>query len=65
MQNYPSPFTGATQIMFGAPFTGQMTLEAYNIIGQKVATLFSGEVLGSRIVQWDATGLPPVHMLSG
>ncbi len=41
-QNYPNPFNPSTEIKFSVEKTGQTTLEVYNIIGQKVATLFNG-----------------------
>ncbi len=40
-QNYPNPFNPETQIKFSVDATAQATLELYNTLGQKVATLFN------------------------
>lgn len=39
-QNYPNPFNPSTEIRFTVAQTRRTTLEVYNLMGQKVMTLF-------------------------
>jgi hypothetical protein len=41
-QNYPNPFNPATQIRFGLPKAEKVVIELFNIIGQKIETLYEG-----------------------
>ncbi len=41
-QNYPNPFNPATRINYSIAQKGFVTLKVYSIIGDEVATLFSG-----------------------
>lgn len=43
-QNYPNPFNPETNIKFSVEQTGRATLEIFNLLGQKVATLFDNVV---------------------
>ncbi|MBX2991734.1 MAG: T9SS type A sorting domain-containing protein [Bacteroidetes bacterium] len=58
-QNYPNPFNPSTEIKFTVEVTGRATLDVYNSIGQKVATLFDGiaEAGQFNLVRFNATGL--------
>lgn len=54
-QNYPNPFNPSTSITYSLPNTGHITLEVFNMIGQKVATLIDGiENAGSHQIQFNA-----------
>ncbi len=53
-QNYPNPFNPATLIEYEIPRDGQVKLEIYNILGQKVRRLFKGHVeKGLHRIRWD------------
>ena len=55
-QNYPNPFNPVTDIAFAVPVACDVTLEVFNVLGQKVATLLDGRFdAGEHSVTWDAT----------
>jgi hypothetical protein len=54
-QNHPNPFNPTTEIVFSLPQASVVTLEVYNIVGQRVALLDEGRYpAGEHIVTWDA-----------
>lgn len=57
-QNYPNPFNPTTRIEFALPRLSHVTLRIFNLNGQEVVTLVSGELsAGQYQVDWDASSL--------
>tara|TARA_Y100001935_G_scaffold238369_1_gene224880 strand:- start:257337 stop:259205 length:1869 start_codon:yes stop_codon:yes gene_type:complete len=58
-QNYPNPFNPTTNISFTLGNSTDVTLEVYNMLGQKVATLLQNEKLaaGSHTQAFNAANL--------
>ncbi len=54
-QNYPNPFNPTTNITYTVP-TGDVTMEIYNVLGQKVRTLVNKSLAaGTYNEVWDGT----------
>lgn len=55
-QNYPNPFNPTTTINYGVPETGEVSIEVFDLLGRKVATLINRETqqAGRYSVQFDA-----------
>lgn len=54
-QNYPNPFNPETIIEYDLPAEGEITMDVFDILGRKVAELFSGHKSpGTHSVRWDA-----------
>ncbi|MBK9099323.1 MAG: choice-of-anchor D domain-containing protein [bacterium] len=65
-QNYPNPFNPSTSVKFQVPKTSDVTIKIYDMLGQEVRTLFSGEVLrGTYTTEWDGLSNAGVRMSSG
>lgn len=57
-QNYPNPFNPTTIISYSIPAKSNVTLSVFNLLGQKVMTLFSGvQSAGSYNVDFNASKL--------
>jgi hypothetical protein len=54
-QNYPNPFNPTTEIRFDLPKASVVTVKIYNVIGQRIAVLFDGNLdVGGHSIQWNA-----------
>ncbi len=59
LQNYPNPFNATTTLTYMLPESGPVTVFAYNLLGQRVATLFEGDQqAGQHSLVWDAAAFP-------
>jgi hypothetical protein len=57
--NWPNPLNASTMIRYDLPTAGKVSLTIYNLLGQRVATLFDGQqAAGSHTISWDAADLP-------
>jgi hypothetical protein len=55
-QNYPNPFNPTTTISFTVPSKSYVSIQIYNILGKKIATLTDQEYpAGRHAIVWDAS----------
>ncbi|MBD3404159.1 T9SS type A sorting domain-containing protein [candidate division GN15 bacterium] len=65
-QNYPNPFNPTTTIEYELPQRCEVTLEVYNVLGQRIATLIDRQQPAGRYwVKWDGTDLSGAPVSSG
>mgnify|MGYP000938694870 CR=1 FL=1 len=65
-QNYPNPFNPVTTIRYDVPEQSHVTMEIYNLLGQKVATLVNGiQEPGYHAIMWNGTNMSGAAMSSG
>ncbi|MFH1894234.1 MAG: S8 family serine peptidase [Candidatus Zixiibacteriota bacterium] len=56
-QNYPNPFNPVTDISFSLPSDSYVTVEVFNIMGQKITTLVDRYLAaGDHVFTWNAAG---------
>jgi hypothetical protein len=54
--NYPNPFNPTTTISYDLPQRSRVTLDIYNILGERIKTLVNqSQDAGNRIAVWDGT----------
>jgi hypothetical protein len=59
LQNYPNPFNASTTIRFSLPYKFEISISVYNLLGQKIESLFEGvQESGEHALTWNATHLP-------
>lgn len=55
-QNYPNPFNPSTTIGYAVPVTSDVTVEVFNILGQRVKALVDAmQPAGRHQITWDGT----------
>lgn len=65
-QNFPNPFNPQTIIPYSVPVDSRITIEIYNILGQKVKTLVNDNVkAGSYYPEWNGKNDNGVTVASG
>jgi hypothetical protein len=66
LQNHPNPFNAETQIRYNLTRPGRVTLNVYNTLGQKVATLVEDwQEAGFKTIIWDGTDKKGNTLASG
>jgi hypothetical protein len=54
--NYPNPFNPTTTISYDLPQRSRVTLDIYNILGERIKTLVNqSQDAGNKIAMWDGT----------
>jgi hypothetical protein len=65
-QNYPNPFNPITTIQYWLPEHGHVTIEVYNILGQRLRTLVDcEESAGAHTLTWDGTDAGGTQVATG
>lgn len=65
-QNFPNPFNPVTEILFGLPEKSRVTLEVFNILGQKIRTLIDNTLpAGMHSVTFDGLDSGGRELASG
>jgi subtilisin family serine protease len=58
LQNYPNPFNPSTKIGFSIPVTSNVSIDIFNVVGERVASLVNSSLeAGYHSVDFDASSL--------
>jgi flagellar hook assembly protein FlgD len=64
--NYPNPFNPTTKISYSVKEPGHVTLEIFNIKGEKIKTLIDSELPADRYtIEWNGTDIYSKPVSSG
>jgi hypothetical protein len=56
--NFPNPFNASTTIQYSLPIDADITIEIYNLLGQKIDVLYNGnQQAGNHSLIWDASAV--------
>ncbi|MCB0283532.1 MAG: T9SS type A sorting domain-containing protein [Calditrichaeota bacterium] len=57
VKNYPNPFNPTTTIQFSLEKAASVSVEIFNLLGEKVSTLVNNQTMaaGERLVEWNGT----------
>jgi hypothetical protein len=65
-QNFPNPFNPSTTIQFDLPKQGQVKIQIYNVLGEKVAQVANSIYsAGTHQIKWDGKTVTGVQASSG
>jgi photosystem II stability/assembly factor-like uncharacterized protein len=65
-QNYPNPFNPSTSVKYALPVDSRVTMEIYNVIGQRVNSLMGGDQpAGYHSIEWNGLGSHGQQLASG
>jgi hypothetical protein len=64
-QNYPNPFNTNTTVIFEVPIPSNVELTVFNLLGQRVKTIYQGWVTSIAAGQWNGTNDRGHNVASG
>lgn len=65
-QNNPNPFSSTTDVSFGCPEAGRVSVRIYDTAGREVVTLHDAHMeAGNHVVQWDCRDRSGRRVASG
>ncbi len=65
-KNYPNPFNPTTNLPLAIPYTSKVEIVVYNILGEKIKTIYTGELeAGQYLFSWDGRDDSGSNLASG